>query len=72
MISGRKQMIERAMLIISLFQSRDSVTIQDVADHLDCAYSQAWRWVQDMSRVYPVYESGKIDKKVQYSLLEDK
>ena len=71
MITGRKQMIERALLMVSLFQNRDSVTIQDVADHLDCAYSQAWRWVQDFSRVYPLIESGQVGKKVKYSMMED-
>ena len=71
MIAGRTQMVEKAFRIILLFNRKREVCIADVADELECAYSQAHRWVQDASRVLPIYESRKEGCKFYYQLVRE-
>ena len=71
MIAGRTQMIEKAIRIVLLFQNRNDICIRDIANELECDYSQGHRWLQDASRVMPIVETKRQRCKLFYSLLKD-
>ena len=74
-VSHRKELIEKAVLIIKLFENNRSVTAEMIQNRLDMHKSSAYHWLHAVSRVLPIYESGKIYGGAkcptkQYSLLK--
>jgi len=53
----RGETIQRAFAIIKMFES-GPVTVRQISDRLDIHRHCAQRWIDQMSRFYPVVETG--------------
>ena len=53
-----KDIMLRAVKIVTMLQDRKSITTRDVAAELDISFSVARKWIDAASRVLPVYEIG--------------
>ena len=54
--SRRRENIYRAFKIIKMFQNRREVRVRDIADELGMCKQNAQRWINEASRVLPIYE----------------
>ena len=55
----RKRIMERAFLVLQALQRRQGVTATELAGILVTNKFNAWKYLQEASRLFPVYESGR-------------
>jgi len=53
-----KDIMARAVKIVTMFQDRREITTRDVAAELDISFQVARKWIDAASRVMPVCETG--------------
>jgi len=54
--SRRRETIYRAFRIIRIFEERREVTVRDIMDEFKICKQNAQRWINEASRVLPIYE----------------
>jgi hypothetical protein len=54
--SNRTECCRRAIRLVQMFQTYREVTVRHIMDEFDITKQSAQRWLDEMSRVYPVAE----------------
>ena len=55
----RKRIMERAFLVLQALQRQQGITVLELSSILVTNKFNAWKYLQEASRLFPVYESGK-------------
>jgi hypothetical protein len=70
-----KTVMERVFITIAALHRKDGITVTELAGLMATQNNNAWRYLQEASRLLPVFEAGKRPSRTKpsviYKFLED-